>query len=301
MEAARLAEQRRQFDLTRQDQKDKENTIWTNQNNLMNQKNPATGLSMQDEIDRFKAQGLRGEKLQAAIMNKARQLGFTNAEYDPYLKTVVIKGNASEREGSNYYAVNSQQQQVGIRVRVRKWNKSTKKFYWEPEVVPVSQFVKGEPKNYLFEDGTKVTDQDMNAWRNAYNKNKIAINATSYESYWGVSDKQTGKQAPVNSNTIGSYGKDKAVNMKNSTGRPAAVNDVLDANGDPVIDPKTGLPAQKKVALRGTITVSSDISDETQRYIEDSKFGNNPEKTMFTRPQDQTGAGSSTSMSYQSQ
>lgn len=274
MDAARLAEQRRQFDLTRQDQKDKETTVWTNQNNLMNAKNPATGLSMQDEIDRFKAQGLRGEKLQAAIMNKARELGFTNAEYDPYLKTVVIKGNASQSEGSNYYSVNAQQQQVGIRLRVRKWNKNTKKFYWEPEVVPVSQFVKGDVKNYLFEDGTKVTEQDMNAWQNAYNKNKIAINATSYESYWGVSDKQTGKQAPVNSNTIGSYGKDKAVNMKNSTGRPAAVNDVLDANGNPVIDPKTGLPAQKKIALKGTITVSSDISDETQRYIEDSKWGN---------------------------
>lgn len=301
MEAARLAEQRRQFDLNRQDQKDKETTVWTNQNNLMNQKNPATGLSMQDEIDRFKAQGLRGEKLQAAIMNKARQIGFTNAEYDPYLKTVVIKGNASQNEGSNYYSVNAQQQQVGIRVRVRKWNKATRKFYWEPEVVPVSQFVKGESKDYLFEDGTKVTDQDMDAWRNAYNKNKIAINATSYESYWGVSDKQTGRQAPVNSGTIGSYGKDRAVNMKNSTGRPAAVNDVLDANGDPVLDPKTNLPAQKKVALRGTITVSSDISDETQRYIEDSKWGNLPDKTMFTRPQDQTGLGSSTSMSYQSQ
>jgi hypothetical protein len=307
MDAARLAEQRRQFDLTRQDQKDKETTVWTNQNNLMNQKNPATGLSMQDEIDRFKAQGLRGEKLQAAIMNKARQLGFTNAEYDPYLKTVVIKGNASQNEGSNYYSVNAQQQQVGVRVRVRKWNKATKKFYWEPEVIPVSQFVKGkgfgenQSGDYLFEDGTKVTNEDLANWRNAYNKNKIAINATSYESYWGVSDKQTGKQAPVNSGTIGSYGKDKAVNMKNSTGRPAAVNDVLDANGNAVIDPKTGLPAQKKVALRGTITVSSDISDETQRYIEDSKWGNLPDKTMFTRPQDQTGLGSSTSMSYQSQ
>jgi hypothetical protein len=298
MEAARLAEQKRQADLNRQDQK---NTVWTNQNNLMNQKNPVTGLSMQDEIDRFKAQGLRGEKLQAAIMNKARQLGFTNAEYDPYLKTVVIKANSSEKEGSEYHAVNAQQQQVGIRVRVRKWNKSTKKFYWQPEVVPVSQFVKGESKNYLFEDGTKVTDEDMNNWKKAYDNNKIAINATSYESYWGVSDKQTGKQAPVNSNTIGSYGKDKAVNMKNSTGRPAAVVDVLDDNNQKVIDPKTGLPAQKKVTLRGTITVSSDISDETQRFVEDARFGNNPKNTMFTDPGYQTGSGSSTSMSYQSQ
>lgn len=287
MEAARLAEERRQFNAEFERKKQEGKTPWTIQNELMSKPNPATGKTMSQELLEARRKGLTGTKLQAYMLRKAREMGIPNAEWDSHLGTVVMRSPVSENEGKNYWPVNTTNKEAFIKlVKVTKVNGKTVK---TPVSVPLSEFIndKNATSRYLFSDGSKVTDDDLSAWGNAYKGNRLAIKPSSYESYYGVSGSVTGKQRPVNSTTIRDYDPKRGVNIKNSVGTAYAVTPV---EGDPT--------KQTVSTLKGTIFVPTDINDPLQRRSADGAFGDDANQFKYTL-QGGESSSSSGSVNYQ--
>jgi hypothetical protein len=249
-EYARLAQQDKHFNLSRQDDIRRGETPWTVQNNLMNIQN-ASGKTMQQELLEARKKGYTGERLKVYMLRKARELGFPNAEWDPNLGTVVMKSPASQYESSHYFGINTTNQEAFIKLyEIKTVNGKRVK---TPVSIPIDQFVndKNATKKYTFTDGSAVSDQDLTDWKGAYSNNRIAIKPSSYESYYGIAGSQTGKQRPVNSTTIKDYDPRRAVNIRNSTGQAYASI------------PIEGKPGESRAAaLKGTIFVDENFQSE---------------------------------------
>lgn len=281
-EMARIAEDRRQFDKEFQRKVDEGKTPWTVQNELMNKQNANTGKNMQQELLEARKKGYTGDKLKTYMLRKAREMGFPNAEWDNHLGTVVMKSPASQYESSNYWNVSTTNQEASIKLYEKKKGKDGKD-KWVPVTVPVSDFIadKGATKKYKFDDGSLVSENDVNAWQSAWKQNALAIRPSSYESYYGISGSSTGKQRPVNSTTINDYDPKRSVNIKNSVGTAYGYTEIKDENGEPVIG-ADGKPQYKKTALKGTLFTTTDINDETQRRVADGLFGNDAKQFDYT-------------------
>lgn len=286
-EMARIAEDRRQFDLEFERKKEEGKTPWTVANELMNRTNGNTGKTMQQELLEARRQGYTGDKLKTYMLRKARELGFPNAEWDPNLGTVVMKSPASQYEANNYFPVSTTSKEAFIKlIEVKTVNGKKIK---TPVSIAIDEFVndKNAAKKYMFTDGSNVTDEDLTSWKDAYGNNRVAIKPSSYESYYGIAGSQTGKQRPVNSTTIVDYDPRRAVNIRNSTGQAYATI------------PVEGKPGENRaVALKGTIFVPADINDPTQRRVADGMFGNDAKQFQYTQ-QGGTSSSSSGSMSSQ--
>jgi hypothetical protein len=287
LEYAKLAENRRQFNLEFERKKEEGKTPWTVANELMNRTSQSTGKTMQQELLEARKKGYTGDKLKTYMLRKARELGFPNAEWDPNLGTVVMKSPASQYEANNYFPVNTTNKEAFIKLyEIKTVNGKKVK---TPVSIPIDQFIndKNATKKYTFTDGSAVSDQDLTDWKGAYSNNRIAIKPSSYESYYGISGSQTGKQRPVNSTTIKDYDPRRAVNIRNSTGQAYATV------------PIEGKPGESRAAaLKGTIFVSADISDPNQRRVADGTFGNDAKQFEYTL-QGGTSSSSSGSMSSQ--
>ena len=286
-EFARIAEQRRQFNLEFERKKEEGKTPWTVANELMNRTSQSTGKTMQQELLEARKKGYTGDQLKTYMLRKARELGFPNAEWDANLGTVVMKSPASQYEANNYFPVSTTNKEAFIKlVEVKTVNGKKVK---TPVSIPIDQFVndKNAAKKYLFTDGSAVSDDDLTAWKGAYSNNRIAIKPSSYESYYGVAGSQTGQQRPVNSTTIKDYDPRRAVNIRNSTGQAYATI------------PIEGKPGESRAAaLKGTIFVPADINDPNQRRVADGMFGNDAKQFEYTL-QGGTSSSSRGSMSSQ--
>lgn len=284
-EYARLAQQDKHFNLSRQDDIRRGETPWTVQNNLMNIQN-ASGKTMQQELLEARKKGYTGDRLKVYMLRKARELGFPNAEWDPNLGTVVMKSPASQYESSHYFGINTTNQEAFIKLyEIKTVNGKRVK---TPVSIPIDQFVndKNATKKYTFTDGSAVSDQDLTDWKGAYSNNRIAIKPSSYESYYGIAGSQTGKQRPVNSTTIKDYDPRRAVNIRNSTGQAYASI------------PIEGKPGESRAAaLKGTIFVAADINDPIQRRSADGMFGDDANQMKYTTQGDSYRT-SSTDVSY---
>jgi len=287
LEYARLAEDRRQFNAEFERKKEEGKTPWTVANELMNRTSQSTGKTMQQELLEARKKGYAGDQLKTYMLRKARELGFPNAEWDSNLGTVVMKSPASQYEANNYFPVSTTNKEAFIKlVEVKTVNGKKVK---TPVSIPINEFVndKNAAKKYLFTDGSAVSDDDLTAWKGAYSDNRIAIKPSSYESYYGISGSQTGKQRPVNSTTIKDYDPRRAVNIRNSTGQAYATV------------PIEGKPGESRAAaLKGTIFVPADINDPNQRRVADGMFGNDAKQFEYTQ-QGGTSSSSSGSMSSQ--
>ena len=293
MEMAKLAENRRQFDAEFQRKVDEGKTPWTVQNELMNKPNANTGKNMQQELLEARKKGYTGTQLKTYMLRKAREMGFPNAQWDEHLGTVVMKSPASQYESSNYWNVNTTNQQASIKLFKKQGGK------WVPFSMPLSDFVADQSAagKYKFDDGSPVTSEDQNAWKNAWKQNSVAIRPSAYESYYGVSGSGTGIQRPVNSTTIKDYDPKRAVNIKNSVGTGYGYTVLKDDNGK-IIPGADGQPQYTKTALKGTIYTVTDINDQTQRRVADGLFGNDAKQFQYTQ-QGGTSSSSSGSMSSQ--
>lgn len=289
MEAARLAQQQKQWEAEFNYKVEQGQTPWTVQNEMMNKPNPASGKTMQQELLEAKRKGLTGTKLQAYMLRKARERGIANAEWDPALGTLVIKSPASPHESNQFFNINTTNKESFIKlIKVTKVNGKTVK---TPVSVPLSEFIndKAASSKYYFTDGSKVTDNDLSAWGDAYRGNKLAIKPSSYESYYGVAGSVTGKQRPVTSTTIKDYDPKRGVNIKNSVGTAYS------------LVPIEGQPgANNAIVLKGTVFVPADISDPLQRRGADQMFGNDASQFKYTL-QGGESSSSSGSMNYQNQ
>jgi hypothetical protein len=292
-EMARIAEDRRQFDLEFERKKEEGKTPWTVQNELMNKPNANTGKNMQQELLEARKKGYTGADLKTYMLRKAREMGFPNAQWDEHLGTVVMKSPASQYESSNYWNVNTTNQQASIKLFKKQGGK------WVPFSMPLSDFVADQSAagKYKFDDGSPVTSEDQNAWKNAWKQNSVAIRPSAYESYYGVSGSGTGIQRPVNSTTIKDYDPKRAVNIKNSVGTGYGYTVLKDDNGK-IIPGADGQPQYTKTALKGTIYTVTDINDQTQRRVADGLFGNDAKQFQYTQ-QGGTSSSSSGSMSSQ--
>jgi hypothetical protein len=292
-EMARIAEDRRQFDLEFERKKEEGKTPWTVQNELMNKTNANTGKNMQQELLEARKKGYTGTQLKTYMLRKAREMGFPNAQWDDHLGTVIMKSPASQYEASNYWNVSTTGQQASIKLFKKQGGK------WVPFSMPLSDFVADQNAagKYKFDDGSPVTAEDQGAWKNAWKQNSIAIKPSAYESYYGVSGSGTGTQRPVNSTTIKDYDPKRAVNIKNSVGTGYGYSVLKDENGK-IIPGADGQPQYTKKALKGTIYTVTDINDETQRRVADGAFGNDAKQFQYTQ-QGGTSSSSSGSMSSQ--
>jgi hypothetical protein len=292
-EMARIAEDRRQFDLEFERKKEEGKTPWTVQNELMNKPNANTGKNMQQELLEARKKGYTGTQLKTYMLRKAREMGFPNAQWDDHLGTVIMKSPASQYEASNYWNVSTTGQQASIKLFKKQGGK------WVPFSMPLSDFVadKNAAGKYKFDDGSPVTAEDQGAWKNAWKQNSVAIKPSAYESYYGVSGSGTGIQRPVNSTTIKDYDPKRGVNIKNSVGTGYGYT-VLKDDNDKIIPGADGQPQYTKTALKGTIYTVTDINDETQRRVADGAFGNDAKQFQYTQ---QGGTSSSSSGSISSQ
>jgi hypothetical protein len=292
-EMARIAEDRRQFDLEFERKKEEGKTPWTVQNELMNKPNANTGKNMQQELLEARKKGYTGTQLKTYMLRKAREMGFPNAQWDEHLGTVVMKSPASQYEASNYWNVSTTGQQASIKLFKKQGDK------WVPFSMPLSDFVADQSAagKYKFDDGSPVTSEDQNAWKNAWKQNSVAIKPSAYESYYGVSGSGTGIQRPVNSTTIKDYDPKRGVNIKNSVGTGYGYSVLKDENGK-IIPGADGQPQYTKTALKGTIYTVTDINDETQRRVADGAFGNDAKQFQYTQ-QGGTSSSSRGSMSSQ--
>jgi hypothetical protein len=294
-EMARIAEDRRQFDAEFQRKVDEGKTPWTVQNELMNKPNANTGKNMQQELLEARRKGYTGNQLKTYMLRKAREMGFPNAQWDEHLGTVIMKSPASQYESSNFWNVSTTGQQASIKLFKKQGNK------WVPFSMPLSDFVadKNAAGKYKFDDGSLVTSEDQNSWKNAWEQNSVAIKPSAYESYYGVSGSGTGVQRPVNSTTIKDYDPSRAVNIKNSVGTGYGYNVLKDEKGN-IIPGADGQPQYTKKALKGTIFTVTDINDPTQRRVADGLFGNDAKQFDYTL-QGGSSSTSSGSSSYSRQ
>jgi hypothetical protein len=285
LEYAKLAQQDKHFNAELERKKEEGKTPWTVANELMNTTNQSTGKTMQQELLEARKKGYTGDSLKAYMLRKARELGFPNAEWDPSLGTVVMKSPASQYESTHYFPVNTTNKEAFIKlIEVKKINGKEVR---TPVSIPINKFVndKSAATKYRFTDGSAVSEKDMEGWKSAYGNNSIAIKPSSYESYYGVSDRNdNSRQKPVNSATIKDYDPKRAVNIRNSTGQ-AYLNVPLDGG------------KSKAIPLKGTIFVPADINDPTQRRVADGMFGNDSKQFEYTL-QGGTSSSSSGSMSY---
>jgi hypothetical protein len=291
-EMARLAEDRRQFNKEFERKVEEGKSPWTVQNELMNKPNANTGKNMQQELLEARKKGYTGTRLKTYMLRKAREMGFPNAQWDDHLGTVVMKSPASQYESNNYWNVSTTGQQASIKL----FKKQGKK--WVPFTMPLSDFVTDQNAalKYKFDDGSSVTAEDHNAWKNAWKQNSVAIRPSAYESYYGVSGSGTGIQRPVNSTTIKDYDPNRAVNIKNSIGTGYGYNVIKDEKGN-IVPGADGNPQYIKKALKGTIFTVTDINDETQRRVADGLFGNDAKQLDYTLQggSSSTSSGSSSS------
>lgn len=295
MEMARLAEDRRQFDAEFEYKKEQGKTPWTVANELMNRPSSSTGKTMQQELLEARKKGYTGSELKTYMLRKAREMGFPNAQWDEHLGTVIMKSPASQYESSHYWNVSTTGQQASIKLFKKQNNK------WVPFSMPLSDFVADQNAagKYKFDDGSPVTSEDQNAWKNAWKQNSVAIKPSAYETYYGVSGSGTGIQRPVNSTTIKDYDPKRGVNIKNSVGTGYGYNLVTDENGK-AVPGADGKPQYTRTALKGTIYTVADINDENQRRVEDGYFGNDAKQFQYTQ-QGGTSSSSSGRVSSQSE
>lgn len=295
LEYAKMAQQQKQW----QDEFDYKvkqgETPWTVQNDLMNKSNPNTGKNMQQELLEARKKGYTGTQLKTYMLRKAREMGIPNAQWDDHLGTVVMKSPASQYESNHYWNVSTTGQQASIKLFKKQGNK------WVPFSMPLSDFVADQNAagKYKFDDGSPVTSEDQNAWKNAWKQNSVAIKPSAYESYYGVSGSGTGVQRPVNSTTIKDYDPKRAVNIKNSVGTAYGYNVVKDDKGN-IVPGADGQPQHTKKALKGTIYTVTDINDPTQRRVADGLFGNDAKQSDYTL-QGGSSSTSSGSSSYSQQ
>jgi hypothetical protein len=275
-EYARLAQQDKQFNLTRKDNLKAGETPWTVQNNLMNIQN-ASGKTMQQELLDARKKGYTGDKLKVYMLRKAREIGFPNAQWDEHLGTVIMKSPASQYESTHYWNVSTTGQQASIKLFKKQGDK------WIPFSMPLSDFVADQSAagKYKFDDGSPVTAEDQSAWKNAWKQNSVAIKPSAYESYYGVAGSKTGTQRPVNSTTIKDYDPKRGVNIKNSVGTGYGYTVLKDDNGK-IIPGADGQPQYTKTPLKGTIYTVTDINDETQRRVADGLFGDDANQMKYT-------------------
>jgi len=188
-----------------------------------------------------------------------------------------MKSPASQYESTHYWNVSTTGQQASIKLFKKQGEK------WVPFSMPLSDFVADQNAagKYKFDDGSPVTSEDQNAWKNAWKQNSVAIKPSAYESYYGVSGSKTGTQRPVNSTTIKDYDPKRAVNIKNSIGTGYGYTVLKDNNGK-VIPGADGKPQYTKTALKGTIYTVTDINDETQRRVADGLFGDDASQMKYT-------------------
>lgn len=293
MEMARLAEDRRQFNAEFQRKVEEGKTPWTVQNELMNRQN-SNGKTMQQELLEARKKGYTGTQLKTYMLRKAREMGFPNAQWDEHLGTVIMKSPASQYESSNYWNVSTTGQQASIKLFKKQGDK------WVPFTMPLSDFVadSNAAGKYKFDDGSPVTAEDQNAWKNAWKQNAVAIRPSAYESYYGVSGSGTGIQRPVNSTTIKDYDPRRSVNIKNSVGTGYGYSQIKDADGKPIL--ADGKPQYTRIPLKGTIFTVTDINDPTQRRVADGLFGNDARQFDYTL-QGGTSSSSSGIVSSQSE
>jgi hypothetical protein len=270
IEAARLAEDKRQFNAEYARKIKEGETPWTVRNNMMSSTNPSTGKTIQQEFIDMKKQGLTGTALKNKMLQTARQYGFTAATWDSHTNSVVLKENATPNESSKTYRVNPSNTQAPVMVKVFVLKNGKK----VPKTITANELANSKPGVFMYQDGKsfkKFNDYEINLYKTAIKNNQLGLKTQYYESSWGSVGSQTGKMNPINTNNIGDYSLDRAVNIKNSVGSAYYLKPL---ESDPT--------KSQAIALPGTIYSQANINDENSRRSEDSRWGDDKKQFGYT-------------------
>jgi hypothetical protein len=257
-------------------------TPWTVRNDMMSAKNANTGKTIQQEFIELKKQGITGTALKNKMLQTARDYGFTAATWDAHNNSVVLKENATPNESSKTYRVNPSNTQSPVMVKVFV-EKNGKKV---PKTITANELANSKPGIYSYQDGKsfkKFNGYEINLYKTAIKNNQLGLKTQYYESSWGSVGSQTGKYNPLNTNNIGDYTLDRAVNLKHSVGSGYYLKPL---EGDPT--------KSQPIALPGTIYTQTNINDENSRRSEDFRWGDDKKQFGYTL---QDGTTSETSAS----
>lgn len=274
LEAMRIAENRRQFNLEYERRIKEGETPWVARNNMMNQVNPNTGKTIQQEFEALKKSGLSGVNLKNKMLQVARTYGYNNAQWDNHMNTIILKENATNYESSNLVKVNPYDAKNRAMVKVYEKTKRGGKDIWVPKTITVNELANSKYGKYHYKDGNNVKpflSSDIKDYKSAIANNSLRLKPVSYESAWGSVGSQTGNYNPVGTNNIGDYSLDRAINIKNTVGNAAVATLITGPDGKPVL--KDGQPQYRASMLKGDVFIQSNISSDLGARTEDSKFG----------------------------
>lgn len=258
---AKLAENRRQFDLNYKRRIEEGKTHWQARNEEMNFVDKESGKNMAQIIGDFKKKGLTGSRLNSAILNVARRNGIQNATIDPYTNSVVIKELASTYENDNPKGVNNSSLWVNVKKKTIKGGK----VIWKPMTIKATELPNIDlgKVNLIFQDGTKVTKDVQSQYRTAIKKNKLTMRVNSYDLSYGYADAKKNDIVTISPENISGYDPNKIAFVKKAVGKVSTLE----------TQEKDGEIIEKYVSLPGTVYIKNEFSSKAGINSNDELWG----------------------------
>jgi hypothetical protein len=254
---ATLAQRKREWqaDYDRRIQEGK--THWQSRREEMNFVDRASGKPMAQVIQDFKNKGLKGDKLNQAILNVARRNGVENATIDPYTNSLVVKEQASTYENSKPRGVNNNQLWVNVKEKVIKNGKPDFKFF--AIKAQDLQYIDLSKRKLAFEDDTHITKEFQKNLKKSMSKNKITMRTNGYELGYGYADPNKNDIITVNGSNIDKYDPSKMVLVKKNKGTLSAT--ILNDDGKEV-----NIPLPGNFFVKGEFTSDASVNAHDENW-----------------------------------
>jgi hypothetical protein len=149
----------------------------------------------------------------------------------------------------------------------------------------------------LFDNDKKVTEEDVQLYRDASRGNFVAIKANKVEASYGLMNDKTKNIEPLNSSNINNFDPNKAVNYKTTVGVAYSRVPIYEQDGVTHKLDEDGNKMYRSVALPGSVSFRNEISSDRGRKPLNDIHGDDYKSIFLQEEYMSTSSGSS---SYQS-